>query len=125
MKFLELFSDWGDTVDLAAGTVIFSEQAPADVMYVVLAGDVDLTLHGKPLDAEGAGGIIGEMAMLDSAMRSSTATARTAVRLARLDREQLRKIAGDDAEFSFHLMSVLANRLRSVDAFISSQISAD
>jgi len=125
MRFLELFSDWGDTVDLPAGAVIFSEQAPADVMYVVLSGDVDLTLHGKPLGAEGAGGVIGEMAMLDSAMRSSTATARTAVRLARLDRAQLRKIARDDAEFSLHVMSALANRLRSVDTFISTQLNAD
>lgn len=125
MRFLELFSDWGDTVDLPAGTVIFSEQAPADVMYVVLSGDVDLSLHGKPLGAEGAGGVIGEMAMLDSAMRSSTATARTAVKLARLDREQLKKIARDDAEFSLHVMSALANRLRSVDTFISTQLFAD
>jgi CRP-like cAMP-binding protein len=125
MRFLEFFNDWEDTVDLTAGTVIFSEQAPADIMYVVLSGDVDLTLHGKPLGVEGAGGVIGEMAMLDVATRSSTATARTAVRLARLDREQLRKIARDNAEFSFHVMSVLANRLRSVDTFISSQISAN
>jgi CRP-like cAMP-binding protein len=125
MRFLEFFNDWGDTVDLPAGTVIFSEQAPADVMYVVLSGDIDLTLHGKPLGVEGAGGVIGEMAMLDVATRSSTATARTAVKLARLDREQLRKIARGNAEFSFHVMSVLANRLRSVDTFISSQISAN
>ncbi len=125
MRILELFGDWGDTVNLTAGTVIFSEQAPADVMYVILSGDVDLSLHGKPLGVERAGGVIGEMAMFDGATRNTTATARTSVRLARLNREQLRKIAGDDAEFSFHVMSVLANRLRSVDTFISSQISAN
>ena len=125
MRILELFGDWGDTVNLTAGTVIFSEQAPADVMYVILSGDVDLSLHGKPLGVERAGGVIGEMAMFDGATRNTTATVRTSVRLARLNREQLRKIAGDDAEFSFHVMSVLANRLRSVDTFISSQISAN
>lgn len=125
MRFLERFADWEDTVEFPAQSVIFSEQAPADVMYVVLSGEVELTLHGRPLDAEEAGGVIGEMAMLDSAMRSSTAVARTAVRLARMDREQLKKMAADDAEFSFHVMSVLANRLRSVDAFISTQIPVD
>ena len=125
MSFLERFAGWEDTVEFPAQSVIFSEQAPADVMYVVLAGEVELTLHGRPLGAEAAGGVIGEMAMFDAARRSSTAVARTAVRLARVDREQLRKMASEDSKFSFHVMSVLANRLRSVDAFISTQIPVD
>ena len=47
MSFLSLFRDWEDVEEYHAGTVIFSEQDPADVMYVIMAGEIELTLHGK------------------------------------------------------------------------------
>ena len=118
MNVLELFEDWDNREEFEARSVIFSENEPADVMYVVLSGEVEMSLHGEVLDTETAGGIIGEMAIIDSATRNSTATAVTDVKLARLDKDQIREMVDRSSEFSFHAMATLANRLRSVDGYI-------
>jgi CRP/FNR family cyclic AMP-dependent transcriptional regulator len=123
MGFLVLFRDWEDTEEYDARTVIFSERDPADVMYVILSGEVELTLHGEPLGAEGEGGIIGEMAMINSATRSATATTLSKVKLARLDHDEFKALITGNTEFSLHVMAVLANRLRAVDQYISTQFA--
>jgi len=123
MRFLEMFRVWDDIEDFSAQSVIFSEREPADYMYVVLSGEVELTLHGESLGVEGEGGIIGEMATINSANRCATATALSEVKLARLDREQFLKVIGKHSEFSIHVMAVLANRLRAVDNYITQQIT--
>lgn len=123
MNFLELFRDWEDIEVFRARTVIFSERDPADIMYVILSGEIELTLHGEPLGAEGEGGIIGEMAMINSATRSATATTLTKVKLARLDRDQFRALVGENSDFSLHVMAVLANRLRAVNSYITTQFA--
>ena len=123
MRFLEMFRDWENTEEYDARTVIFSERDPADVMYVILSGEIELTLHGEPLGAEGEGGIVGEMAIINSATRSATATTLSKVKLARLDRDEFKALIADNTEFSLHVMAVLANRLRAVDQFISTQFA--
>jgi CRP/FNR family cyclic AMP-dependent transcriptional regulator len=123
MRFLEMFRGWDDVEDFSAQSVIFREREPADFMYVVLSGEVELTLHGESLGVEGEGGIIGEMAMINSATRSATATTLTKVKLARLDRDQFRALVGENADFSLHVMAVLANRLRAVNNYITTQFA--
>ena len=122
MKYLELFRGQDDLVEFDAQTVIFAEGAPVDVMYVVVSGEVQLTLHGERLGVEGEGGIIGEMALIKSATRNATATALTDVKLARLDRERFEGLISNNSEFSLHVMSTLANRLRAVDKYITSHM---
>ncbi len=123
MSFLALFRDWEDVEEYHAGTVIFSEQDPADVMYVIMAGEIELTLHGKPLGVEGEAGIIGEMAVIASATCSATAKTLTQVRLARLDQDQIKIFIDEHTEFASHVMAVMANRLRAVDKFITTQFT--
>ena len=123
MRFLDMFRDWENTEEYDARTVIFSERDPADVMYVILSGEIEFTLHGEPLGAEGEGGIVGEMAIITSATRSATATTLSKVKLARLDRDEFKALIADNTEFSLHVMAVLANRLRAVDQYISTQFA--
>jgi len=118
-RILQLFHRWDDTVDFPAGSVIFAERDPAECMYVILDGEVELTLHGKPLTVGGKGSVIGEMAMLGSQQRDGTATARKDTSLARLDREAFRECMSRSTDFSLLVMSELAGRLRAVDTYIS------
>lgn len=122
MSILELFSDWKNRETFAPRSVIFTEKDPADVMYVILSGEVELSLHGEAVGTVAAGDLIGEMAVIRSATRSATATALTEVTLARLDREAFRKLVDKSSEFSFHAMAALARRLRDVDRYISERI---
>ncbi len=122
MTYLDLFDGWENMEEFAAGSLIYSENEPADVMYVILSGEVELTFHEAMLGTERVGGIIGQMAMINSATRNCSAIARSDVRLACLDREQFRALIDKSSEFSFHAMATLAHRLRAVDRFISTQL---
>lgn len=122
MTYLDLFDGWKNTEEFTAGTLIYSEKEPADIMYVILSGEVELTFHGIALGKEQAGGIIGEMAMINSATRNCSASALSDIRLARLNQEQFRELIDKSSEFSFHAMATLAHRLRAVDRFISTQL---
>ena len=121
MELLKIFRDWKDVVEFNANTVIFPEGKKADVLYVIISGEVELTLRGEPLGTEGAGGLIGEMAITHSATRSTTATALTDVRLARLTRYQLSMLMTKSPDLSLHIITMLANRLRSVNTNLGVQ----
>ena len=60
MKFLDMFRDWENIEEFDARTVIFAERDPADFMYVVISGEIELTLHGEPLGTEREGGTVPE-----------------------------------------------------------------
>lgn len=123
MKFLQLFDDWENTETYSAGSVIFSDNEPADTLYLVLEGEVALTLRGDPLSTEGPGALIGEMAIIDNAPRSATATAVNTVRLARIESEEFRDLVSDNPEFSLHAMGELARRLRAVDSLLCARMT--
>ena len=118
MNLLDTFKDWEDTVELPRGEVMFRELDEADYMYVLLEGEVEVTLRGEPLGAELAGGLIGEMAMINSSSRSATATVLSDVKAARITREQFRSIIQENPDFALHIMNVMANRLRVADQLI-------
>lgn len=125
MDFLKLLHKWKDLEEHDAQTVIFQENNPADTLFVIISGEVELTLHGEPLGTETRGGIIGEMAIAPSAKRSATATTLTKVKLARLNRDQLAGLMSESMEFSLHVMTILANRIRAVNQFITTHIEPE
>jgi len=124
MEFLKKFQNWKDVVVHPAETVIYPEGKPADHLYIILCGEVELSLRGNVLEVEKLGGLIGEMAFFDSAKRCSTATALTDVKMARMDRDQLTELMSESTEFSLQLMTVLASRLRAVNEYITTNLES-
>ena len=124
MELLKIFKDWKDVVEFDAHTVIFPEGKKADVLYVIISGEVELTLRGEPLGTEGVGSLIGEMAITHSATRSTTATALTDVRLSRLTRYQLSMLMTKSPDLSLHIITMLANRLRAVNNNLTVQLDS-
>lgn len=124
MEFLKKFRNWKDVEQHPADTVIYPEGTPADSLYVVLSGEVELSLRGNALEIEKTGGLIGEMALFDSASRSATATALTDVTLARMDRDQLAGFMNESNEFALQVMTVLANRLRAVNEYVATTLES-
>lgn len=123
MEFESLFRRWKAVDEMSAGSVIFAEGDPAADLFVILEGEVELTLRDKPLATEKAGGIIGVMAVLEAATRNATATARTDVRLARMTRAQASQLMDEHVDFAKRVMAVLAHRLRDVDRFITHHVT--
>jgi len=117
VNFLRKLRKWSDVKDYPARSVIFKEGDAADYLYIVLSGEVELTLSGDLLSTESAGGLIGEMAIIESAQQGAEATTLTEVSLARFDRDQLSDFMHQNTEFSVHVLDVLASRLRLVDEY--------
>lgn len=119
MNMLEYFSNWDDVVEIPKKTEIFHELDSADYMYVILSGEVEVSLRGEPLGAELEGGIVGEMAMINDSTRSATAKTLSKVRAARINRDRFKEIIVDNPDFALHIMQVMANRLRVADQVIA------
>jgi len=116
---LEFFRIAGTQEQFPAGKQIFVEEEKAGGffskgarIYLLLEGDVALTLKGKPLELVLAGETFGEMAAIADIPRSATATARKNCRVLALDEKQFLQSLQQMPEFALMLMSVMAQRLR-------------
>jgi MFS family permease len=84
---LERLADAASEQDVAAGTDVVREGDPADAFYVVLDGDLDVTVRGEeaPVRTQGGGTWFGEIGLLGGFARTATVTATTDARLLRVD----------------------------------------
>ena len=112
MTTLNLFRHATDGQMFAAGAVIFSEGAAGDFMYVVQSGEVEITRGGKVIDSAAPGGLIGEMALIDTGPRSATAIARTDCTLIPIDSKRFVRLVQDTPYFALTVMKIMADRLR-------------
>jgi CRP/FNR family cyclic AMP-dependent transcriptional regulator len=112
---LALFRDEADKKEAAAGETIFVEGEEGRLMFVVLEGTVRLSVTGRTVEKVGAGGVFGEMALIDAAPRSATATAVTACTLVPITAQRFKSLVKESPEFAIEIMGVMASRLRSMD----------
>lgn len=118
MNLLSLFEHVEDAVTFETGKIIFDEESPGDVMYVILDGEVDIFASGQHIETLGKGDILGEMALIDSKPRSASALARSDCRLAPVDEERFLYMVQETPFFSLHVMRILADRLRRINVRI-------
>ncbi len=111
MDLLETFKGSNDLLDFTAGTVIFQENSQGGHMYVVIKGEVRVTLKGKELAKAKAGEIVGEMALISADLRSATVTAVTDCTLAVIDQSSFESLIRHVPDFSRHVMNVLVERI--------------
>jgi len=98
------------------GELIFSEGDPADCMYAVVDGSVDIDLHGKVVERVAPGGVFGEMALIDGHPRSATAVAAEECRLAVINEKRFLRLVELMPLFALQMLQLLAQRLRRKDA---------
>lgn len=108
----EFFQDSEDALGFTAGQVIFKEGQRANVMYGVVSGAVDIYFHDELLETIEAGGLFGEMALIDEKPRIGTAIAKTDCRLVGVNRERFTTMVRQLPHFSLFVMRVMAERLR-------------
>ena len=117
MATVDLFhAEDTELVSFRAGQDIFREGDPGDVMYVVRDGQVDLRVKGQLVDALGAGGVFGEMALIEHAPRTATATAKTDCILVPIPEKRFMFMVQQTPHFAIQIMKVMAERLRKMDA---------
>ncbi len=112
----EIFRAVDDVQRFAPGDVIFSAGQRGDCMYVVRDGTVTIEAEGLPIEEIGPGGIFGELALIDSAPRSATATATAPCELIALNERAFLFHVSQTPFFALNVMRVLSERLRRVSA---------
>jgi CRP-like cAMP-binding protein len=112
MTAFSVFNNEPDIRTVAAGQTIFSEGEAGDFMYAVLEGEVEIVRQGKPLSTVAAGGLFGEMALIDQQPRAASAIAKSDCRLAVVDDKRLTRVISQNPHFALQLMRVLVERIR-------------
>jgi CRP-like cAMP-binding protein len=95
-----------------AGTKIFEAGQKGDVMYAVRDGEVELVLDGKVIETVLAGGVFGEMALVDDHIRTATAIARTDCNLVAVNERKFQQLINSAPFFAIEVMRAMAHRLR-------------
>jgi serine phosphatase RsbU (regulator of sigma subunit) len=109
---LALLDDVTDCLALQPGDVVVRENEPGRRMFVLLEGELVVTVKGHEIDRLSAGTVFGEMAMIDSRPRSATVSAVSAGRLVALDRDGFRDLVRKAPEFALRVMAIMSHRLR-------------
>ncbi len=118
MTTIDLFKNSKDFVIIPAGQTIFQKGDVADRMYAILEGEVEIFIDGKLLDTTGAGGIVGEMALIDASPRSATAIAKTECKLVPVDQKRFTFLVQQTPQFSINVMKIMIERIRRLDAVV-------
>ena len=113
---LDMFADEQNPRVCAGGEAIFSAYEMGAEMYVVLEGEVELTIGSKVIETLGPGEPFGEMALIDQAPRTATAVAKTACKLAILSERRFLFMVQQTPHFALQIMKVMADRLRKMNA---------
>ena len=116
---LQFFKAYGKPERFEAGKPIFVEDdgagkvfAAGRKMYLLLDGDVELSIARKSIGKVAKGEIFGEMSSISKSPRSATATAQTATEVLALDERQFVGAMEKLPDFALMLMSILIGRLR-------------
>ncbi|HEY6019991.1 MAG TPA: protein kinase [Candidatus Paceibacterota bacterium] len=136
LAFFENFTDtevW-ETVGLCSwqerspGERIVKEGDAGNSLFIIIQGDAGITKKGAELNHIGPGGCFGEMAFLDEAQhtRSATVTANTALSLIEIDGEALRQASANlQTRFFREFMKIMIERVRHADQRILTMLDLD
>lgn len=97
------------------GEEVFVEGQDGHEMFVVKAGQVELSAGGTVLETVAPGGILGEMSLISEDKRTATAKALDECQLVPIDREKFRFLVQQTPDFALEVMKILAGRLKNMD----------
>ena len=118
MSEIHLFDKSEDAVIYAPGQVVFREGDPAEHLYAIVSGAVDVIVRDKVVDTIGPASVVGEMALIEDRPRNATVVAKVESRLVPITRHRFLFLVQQTPFFSIQLMSVMAARLRKMDELV-------
>ena len=110
---------------LAAGETLFHEgDEGCDCMYVLVDGTADVLVGDVPVENSTRGALFGEMALIESSPRAATVIATSPCRLTKIDQRRFHFLVQQTPYFATHVMKVLAQRLKKMNALSRSSVSS-
>jgi CRP-like cAMP-binding protein len=104
-----------ESVVLHAGEFLFQEGDEAHALYVVKKGVLRVVSGSTVYETVRAGGIVGEMAIIDERTRSASVIAGTYCELIEIDVAEFLSLVATTPSFALTVMRVMARRLRTMD----------
>jgi CRP/FNR family cyclic AMP-dependent transcriptional regulator len=104
-----------ESVVLHPGEFLFQEGDEAHALYVVKKGVLRVVSGSTVYETVRAGGIVGEMAIIDERTRSASVIAGTYCELLEIDVAQFLSLVATKPSFALTVMRVMARRLRIMD----------
>jgi CRP/FNR family transcriptional regulator, cyclic AMP receptor protein len=101
-----------DVRTYAPGEIVFKEGQMGAEMYIVRTGTVTLSRDGEAFETLFAGSLLGEMALIDPAPRSATATAGPECSLAVIDEATFQQLVQKVPNFALEMLRIVVKRLR-------------
>jgi CRP/FNR family transcriptional regulator, cyclic AMP receptor protein len=101
-----------------AGEIIFRQGDPAEELYIIKSGKVEIRLGNRLLDTLSEVSIFGEMALIDRSPRSATVVAATDATIVPVGEKQFLFLVSRTPHFALNVMRVLAQRLRTTNSVI-------
>ncbi len=98
-------------LDYEAGHVLMHEGARAHEMFVLMEGTVEVTKDGEHVADIGAGGFVGEMALLSHSSRNSTVTATTDVVVLHIDGREFGTLLTRVPTIAAKMLPIVATRV--------------
>lgn len=105
------------------GLVLFREGEPGKEMFILLQGTAEISVGGDVVELATPGALLGEMALVDSSARSATVITRSDCKFVAVDGKQFDLLVRESPEFARHVMTVMANRLRTMNERLKEAIS--
>jgi CRP-like cAMP-binding protein len=101
-----------------AGEKVFLEDDIGTGLFIVKSGRVDVVTYGTVLENVRAGGIVGEMALIDDGPRSAAAIAAEPTEVLSIDKPMFLELIRAQPEFALHVMRLLTHRLRKMNQYL-------
>ncbi|HTV89972.1 MAG TPA: cyclic nucleotide-binding domain-containing protein [Stellaceae bacterium] len=102
-----------DIVTLRPGEFLFRKGDEGDALYIVKSGAVRIIDGSVVYETVRTGGVVGEMALVDSEMpRSASVIAATSATLIAIDTVKFRALVASAPDFALTVMGVMARRIR-------------
>jgi CRP-like cAMP-binding protein len=112
------FAHDGKSEHVPAGEYFFRTGEHGDDMFVVTRGEAEIIVGDTLVETVIAGGIFGEMALIDQRERSADVIAKTDTEVAVIDEDRFRLLVATDPSFALEVMRIMADRLRRLDALL-------
>ena len=127
---LEALSRVASIRSFPAGTAIIREAEPGDLFFVILRGEVKVSVDSPDgrevvLSHLQAGEFVGEMALFDGEGRSASVTALTECELVALARADFLAVLARDFSLTRKILQTLSSRLRKANDVIESMALLD
>jgi CRP-like cAMP-binding protein len=112
---IHIFDQEQQFEQFAAGQTVFHAGDDGKTMFAIISGEVDIVIRGQVVETIQAGGVFGEMGLVEDRPRIATAVVRADAKLVRIDQKRFLFLVQQHPFFALQLMTVMAGRLRRMD----------